>query len=114
MYTSIDDGTLIAGLMRCFLQKEVHDPRFPKLSSRVSYLKEEEGGISVMCEVMESYLQEATREAAREAAIEARKTERQKMIQEMIRQNFTKEDILRLSITEEEYAEAEQMLLAKA
>ena len=67
-----------------------------------------------MCEVMESYLQEATREAAIEAAIEARKIERQKMIQEMIRQNFTKEDILRLSITEEEYAEAEQMLLTKA
>ena len=112
--TSIDDGTLIAGLMRCFLQKEVHDPRFPKLSSRVSYLKEEEGGISVMCEVMESYLQEATREAAREAAIEARKIERQKMIQAMIRNNIAKDIILSMDVTEEEYAEAEQMLLAKA
>lgn len=51
--TCVDDGTDIAELMQCFMQKEVHNVRFPKLSSRVRYLKEEEGGISVMCEIME-------------------------------------------------------------
>ena len=57
--TCIDDGTDIAGLMRCFMQQEVHDPRFPKLSSRVYYLKEQEGGVSAMCEIMDKYMEEA-------------------------------------------------------
>ncbi len=57
--TCIDDGTEIADLMRCFMQQEVHNPRFPKLSSRVHYLKEQEGGVSAMCEIMEKYMEEA-------------------------------------------------------
>ena len=64
--TCINDGTEIADLMRCFMQQEVHDPRFPKLSSRVYFLKEEEGGVAAMCEIMERYMDEAKAEGIRE------------------------------------------------
>lgn len=51
----IDDGTEIAELMQCFLQKEVDNPKFPELSERVRFIKNTEEGVSDMCEVMEKY-----------------------------------------------------------
>ncbi|MDE6064502.1 MAG: hypothetical protein K2G20_07980, partial [Lachnospiraceae bacterium] len=104
--TSVDDGTDIADLMRCFMQQEVHDPRFPKLSSRVIYLKEEEGGVSVMCEVMEKYMNEAEEKAT--------KKERINTICKMIRKGFDRDTIMGLDYTEDEYAEAEKSVLASA
>ena len=106
--TSVDDGTDIADLMRCFMQQEVHDPRFPKLSSRVSYLKEEEGGVSVMCEVMEKYMREAVEESRRAA----QKDERINTICKMIRKGFDRDTIMGLDYTEDEYAEAVKSVLA--
>ena len=92
--------------MRCFMQQEVHDPRFPKLSSRVSYLKEEEGGVSVMCEIMERYMNEAEEKAT--------KRERINTICKMIRKGFDRDTIIGLDYTEDEYAEAEKSMIASA
>lgn len=101
---SVNDGTKIAELMQCFMQTEVNNPQFPKLSTRVKYLKEDEGGLTIMCETMEKYLSEAKQEGRQE--------ERQKFIQAMIRKGYSKEDILDFDdITEAEYNEAEQALL---
>lgn len=102
--TCVDDGTDIADLMRCFMQREVHDPRFPKLSSRVNYLKENEGGVSAMCELMERYMNEAEEKG--------KKLERIEAIRNLIHENFDKETILRLKYTEAEYVEAEKSMLA--
>lgn len=60
--TAIDDGTDIADLMSCFTKKEVKNPKFPKLSNEVQRLKETEGGLSAVCEVMEKYNKEAVKE----------------------------------------------------
>lgn len=98
--TSVNDGTKIAELMQCFMQKEVHNSKFPKLSSRVRYLKEEEGGISTMCDLMEKYI------------LEAKKSERLDMIKTMILKNVSKDIIFQLEITKEEYEEAEKALVA--
>lgn len=57
--TAVDDGTDIADLMSCFIKKEVNNPKFPRFSSEVRKLKETEGGLSTMCELMEKYNQEA-------------------------------------------------------
>ncbi len=57
--TAVDDGTDIADLMSCFVKKEVNNPKFPKFSSEVKKLKETEGGLNSMCELMEKYNQEA-------------------------------------------------------
>lgn len=42
-----------------FLKKEVANPKFPILSSEVKRLKETEGGLKSVCEVMEKYNKEA-------------------------------------------------------
>ena len=56
--TAINDGSTIAELMACFLQEQVDNKKFPLLSKRVWYFKNDEGGIDVMCNVMENYLKE--------------------------------------------------------
>ena len=48
----------IAELMKCFNETEIDNPKFPKLSRRAKFLKESEGGMMVMCDVMEEYMAE--------------------------------------------------------
>ena len=100
--TAVDDGTEIAELMSCFTKKEVKNARFPMLSSEVRRLKESEGGMQVMCEVMKRYEKLAVRE------------ERIDKIKKMIAKGYTKDAILDLDYTEEEYAEAEAELCGQA
>ena len=57
--TAVKDGTTISEYMDCFLQKEIDNAKFPKLTKRVHYLKHEEGGVNEMCEVMEQYSKKA-------------------------------------------------------
>lgn len=93
--TVVNDGTDIAELMSCFTKKEVKNDKFPALSSEVKRLKETEGGVQVVCEVMQMY---------ENLAIHKVNIER---IQKMIRKGYSKEEILDLDFTEDEYAEAE-------
>lgn len=99
--TVIDDGTDIADLMSCFTKKEVNNPKFPMLSSEVKRLKETEGGASAVSEVLTYY---------ENAAIKKANIERIKL---MISQNYSKEQILALNFTEEEYQTAETELAQK-
>ena len=57
--------------MACFLQKNVDNPKFPRLSNRVKELRSTEGGAGIVCEVMEKYQEKAVREAHIEATIKA-------------------------------------------
>lgn len=113
--TCIDDGTDIADLMRCFMQKEVHNQKFPKLSSRVNYLKEDEGGVSVMCEIMEKYMSEAKEAGIKEGKEAGIKEGREAGIKEaicrLIEKGYDKHMILDLGYTESEYKEAEALML---
>ena len=61
--TAVKDGTTISEYMDCFLQKEIDNAKFPKLTNRVHYLKHEEGGVNEMCEVMEQYSKKAYQQA---------------------------------------------------
>lgn len=60
--TAIDDGTDIADLMRCFLQRTVNNPKFPKLSRSVSILKNTEGGRRTVCEAMKEIVEREVKE----------------------------------------------------
>jgi len=97
--TAVDDGSEIADLMSCFMKKEVKTSKFPNLSAEVTRLKETEGGAKAVCEVMEKYLLEELQE------------ERCEKIKKMITKGYTKEQILDLDYTEEDYAAAEAELL---
>lgn len=96
--TAVDDGTDIAALMSCFTKKEVKHPKFPVLSSEVTRLKETEGGAKAVCEVMQRYEKLAVDEALKKEHIEK--------VKKMISIGYSKEDILELGYTEEEYQEA--------
>lgn len=89
--TVIDDGTDIAELMSCFTKKEVKNAKFPALSSEVKRLKETEGGIQGVSDVMQKYIRE----------------ERISKIQKMLKLGYSKEAILELDYTEDECTEAE-------
>lgn len=97
--TTIDDGTDIADLMSQLTKKEVKSDKFPALSSEVKRLKETEGGVQTMCEVMQKYERIAVNE------------ERISAIQNLMRLDCSKEFILKAGYTEDEYAEAEAALL---
>ncbi len=92
----------IAELMSCFTKKKVKNPKFPILSSEVKRLKETEGGVSAVCEVMQRY--------EKIAVDEAMHTERMAKIKKMIQKGYSKEEILDLDYSEDEYVEAEQEL----
>lgn len=96
--TVIDDGTDIAELMSCFMKKEVKNPKFPALTAEMARLKETEGGVQTVCEVMKKYEDIAV------------KNERIEMVRRMIEKGYSKEDIFDLGYTSEEYVEAQSKL----
>ena len=81
-------------IYHCFLQKEIDNAKFPKLTNRVHYLKHEEGGVQKMCEVMEQYSKKAVKKATKQANITA--------IKNMLEFKIPKESILK-KYTESEY-----------
>ena len=60
--TAINDGSTIAELMECFLQEQVDNKKFPLLSNRVWYFKNDEGGINTMCKIVEDYVVEQNKD----------------------------------------------------
>ena len=96
--TVIDDGTNIAELMACFVKKEVKNSKFPIMSAEVTRLKETEGGTQAVCEVMEHYENLAVKNA-----------NIQKIIR-MIEKSYSKEEILDIGYTEQEFLEAESQI----
>ncbi len=107
--TACNDGTDIADLMTCFKQKEVNNPKFPVFTHRMYELKNEEGGLDIMCEVMQKY----EKIAAEAAAENATKRTRIESIQNMIELGLSEEKIL-TRYSKEEYNEAKQGLLVQA
>lgn len=97
--TVIDDGTEISDLMSCFMKKEVKNPKFPKLSAEVTRLKETERGAQAVCEVMEKYENLAVKNANIEK------------IMKMIKMDCSKEFILRVGYTEDEFSEAQNRMV---
>lgn len=67
--TVIDDHTDISELMSCMIKKDVNNPKFPKLTNEVRKLKTTEGGMTVMCEIMEKYIAEAVAEVEKKTIL---------------------------------------------
>ena len=71
----IDDGSRIAKLMKYFKTADPFDDSEGALSSRVRFLKTEEGGIEIMCEIMEKIREEGKQEGRKSGMLEShRKT----------------------------------------
>ena len=78
--TAVNDGSVISDLMRCFLQKTVNDPRFPRLSERVHQYKNTEKGAAEMCEELERYIDDYIDEIT--AELQASNSEKDRTISE--------------------------------
>ena len=57
--TAVNDGSDISELMSCFLATDVNNDKFPKLSCKVSELKNPRGEVNPMCELIEKYMKES-------------------------------------------------------
>ena len=88
--------------MSCFTKKAVKNSKFPALSRRVTELKETEGGFTAVSKIMDEYVKICM------------KHEHIERIRVMIQKGLSKEFILDLDFTEEEYEEAEKSLLTIA
>lgn len=82
---AVDDGTDIACLMSCFTKKMVENPKFPVFTRRMWALKEEEGGVAAVCDVMKKYEQIAHSEGLAEG--------QRSMIRRMLSRGKTPEEI---------------------
>ena len=56
--TAVKDGSTLSELMGCFEQEKVDNAKFPNLTKEVKYYKENEKGVSRMCQIIEEYAQE--------------------------------------------------------
>ena len=80
-------------------KKEDKDSKFPMLSAEVTRLKETEGGTRAVCEIMEHYENLAVKNANIEKIIR------------MLEKKYSKEEILDIGYTEDEFSEAEKQIL---
>ena len=63
------DTSDVGALMRCFLQQTVTDKRFPELTKRFNYLKNDQEGVDSMCKIIEEYGDERAAESAAETLV---------------------------------------------
>lgn len=73
-------------------------------------LKEQEGGVAAMCEIMEKYMDEAKAAGIKEGKAAGIKEEKRLAICRMIKKEFDKQTILDLGYTELEYEEARESM----
>jgi hypothetical protein len=89
----------IGRMMHDFGCKDSKDIYYPELAKGVKHFKEE-GGRKIMCEAVEKY------------AENSRMEDRLNTIRNMIQKKYSKEQILDIGFTAEEYAQAEESMLA--
>lgn len=104
--SQITDETELGKLMQDFRCTSAKDMNNPVLAKRVSYFKENQEGVAVMCKEME-----LMREEVRE---ETEKKEKEKVIRNMLADHTSHEKIkLYTNATDEEIAKVEKEMLVK-
>lgn len=68
--TVVNDGSVVAELMQCFLQTHPNNGKFPKLAERVNYFKTNKEGVRSMCKIMEEVKNDGVKEGKIEMSIE--------------------------------------------
>ena len=101
--TTVKDGTTISEYMDCFLQKEVDNVKFPKLTNRVHYLKHEEGGVNAVCEVMKKYSEEVAEKAYQQGEEAGQRQANIAAIKNMINRFHATKEVILEDYTESEY-----------
>ena len=101
------DNTDVGELMKCFLQKEIDNDKFPELSDRLSYFKNDGKGVDSMCDIIKDYAKEYAKEYAEERAAELLVNN----IETLAKKIGTVEEACdMLNITEQQYENAKALL----
>ena len=101
-YAAIDN-TDVGELMKCFLQKEINDKKFPELSERLSYFKNDGKGVDSMCNIIEEYADERADEREAEMLV--------KHVDTLVQKLGTIEEACEmLNITKKQYDDAKALL----
>ena len=106
--SQITDETELGKLMQDFRCTNAKDMNNPVLAKRVSYFKENQEGVAVMCKEMELMREEVREETTKKVREETTK----KAIRNMLTGPFTKEQIkLALNVTDADIQKVEEELL---
>ncbi|MFQ7131428.1 MAG: Rpn family recombination-promoting nuclease/putative transposase [Dorea formicigenerans] len=106
--SQITDETELGKLMQDFRCTSAKDMNNPVLAKRVSYFKESQEGVAVMCKEMEKMREEVREETTKKVREEKEK----KVIRNMLAESYTKDQIKKiLKATDEEIAEVEKEML---
>lgn len=106
--SQITDETELGKLMQDFRCTSAKDMNNPVLAKRVSYFKESQEGVAVMCKEMEKMREEVREETTKKVREETEK----KVIRNMLAESYTKDQIKKiLKATDEEIAEVEKEML---
>ena len=86
----VDDGTAVAEMMKYFKTADPQDMSQGELSNRVHFLKCEEGGYKVMCEMSEKWVEEGEEKKAKEVVFNlADRGMKAETIAEIVKMNIT-------------------------
>ena len=114
--SQITDETELGKLMQDFRCTNAKDMNNPVLAKRVSYFKEDQEGVAVMCKEMELMREEVREETTKKVREETTKKVREettkKAIRNMLAKSFSKEQIkLALDVTDADIQKVEEELL---
>ena len=114
--SQITDETELGKLMQDFRCTNAKDMNNPVLAKRVSYFKENQEGVAVMCKEMElmreEVREETTKKVREETTKKVREETEKKVIRNMLAESYTKDQIKKiLKTTDEEIAEVEKEML---
>ena len=106
----ITNETKLGKLMQDFRCTSAKDMNNPVLAKRVSYFKEDQEGVAVMCKELEKMCEEVREETTKKVREETTK----KAIRNMLTGPFTKEQIkLVLNVTDADIQKVEEELLVR-
>ena len=112
--SQITDETELGKLMQDFRCTSAKDMNNPVLAKRVSYFKENQEGVAVMCKEMELMREEVREETTKKVREETEKREKEKVIRNMLADHTSYEKIkLYTNATDEESAKVEKEMLVK-
>ena len=112
--SQITDETELGKLMQDFRCTSAKDMNNPVLAKRVSYFKENQEGVAVMCKEMELMREEVREETTKKVREETETREKEKVIRTMLADHTSYEKIkLYTNATDEEIAKVEKEMLVK-
>ena len=110
--TVINDGSIIAEYLQLLKKTSIDNQKFPHLTEGVKYLKNEERGVEKMSGFLAELLEKEVKKGVEEGIQKELQKELQKnsteiavsKICKMLELGYSKEDVLNLDYTNEEYA----------